>query len=130
MAPTTIRRGSRGDESCPQVDLVGHGERLEPGYYAVSASAPNGLPWRYYGPVPLGSEPRAKRSAANGMSMRKALRLLPPRSSEKTIGHWINIYRLGKDDAARLDAILGVAEETRPHLAAEQVSRGASQPAP
>jgi 4-amino-4-deoxy-L-arabinose transferase-like glycosyltransferase len=82
--------------------LVRPARRLEPGYYAVSRSALYGLPWRFYDPSPGALLPEWNAHEFGAFSYFQKLR------PEGNIGHSINIYRLSTDDAARLNALIGL----------------------
>jgi len=81
-------------------------KRLEPGYYAVSATALYGLPWRYYDPTPLDKSPEAWLPAWNvwkerGYSyFRRFSPIGPP------IGHSIYVFRLSEQDVASVADML------------------------
>ncbi len=89
--------------------LVGPARRLEPGYYAVSASVLYGLPFRLYDPAPLtrfpqaispawnATEPEVKRDGPDPGYAFSYFRQFEP---IKSIGHSIFIYRLSKEQAA------------------------------
>jgi 4-amino-4-deoxy-L-arabinose transferase-like glycosyltransferase len=82
--------------------LVHPAPRVEPGYYALSRTALYGLPWRFYDPAMGALMPEWNAYEPEAFSYFQKLR--PARS----IGHSINIYRLSAEDAARLNASLGL----------------------
>ncbi len=82
--------------------LVGPAKRLEAGYYAVSVSLLYGLPWRFYDPAPLALSPAWHAPKPGAFTYFRELNRID------TIGHSINIYRLSAEDAARLNASLGL----------------------
>jgi 4-amino-4-deoxy-L-arabinose transferase-like glycosyltransferase len=77
-------------------------KQLTPGYYAVSATALYGLPWRYYDPAPPEDVPAAWLPAWNvwkegGYSyFRRFTPIGPP------IGHSIHVFYLNEQDVARV----------------------------
>jgi len=90
----------------PSAALVGPAKRLTPGYYAVSATALYGLPWRYYDPAPLDKAPEAWSPAWH---VRKKqgfgyFRRFQPIGAP--IGHSIYVYHLTEEDVARVGSVL------------------------
>jgi len=90
----------------PSPALMGTAKRLTPGYYAVSATALYGLPWRYYDPAPLDRAPQAwspawdvRKKHAFGY-FRRFQPIGPP------IGHSIYIYHLTEQDVASVGNLL------------------------
>ncbi len=90
----------------PSPALVGPAKRLTPGYYAVSATALYGLPWRYYDPAPLDRAPEAWSPAWNVIGkrafgyFRRFTPIGPP------IGHSIYVYHLTEEDVAGIAGLL------------------------
>ncbi len=90
----------------PSPVLIGPAKRLTPGYYAVSATALYGLPWRYYDPAPLDEAPQAWSPAWNVAEknafsyFRRFQPIGPP------IGHSIYLYHLTEQDVARVANLL------------------------
>jgi hypothetical protein len=94
-----------GERSSP--GLEGLAPRLEPGYYAVSATLLYGLPWRLYDPANPEKAPQALLGPAwNAWKFdafgyfRKFKPIMPP------IGHSIYVYHLTDADIARVAAEL------------------------
>jgi hypothetical protein len=100
VRPETTYRMPIAPKAIPE--LVGPARRLEAGYYAVSVSMLNGLPWRLYDPAPLIPAP-AWNAAEFG-----AFSYFRDETPIKAIGHSINIYRLSESDALRLNASAGL----------------------
>jgi 4-amino-4-deoxy-L-arabinose transferase-like glycosyltransferase len=89
--------------TAPPVDPVLHGpaRRLEPGYYAVSASLVYGLPFRLYDPAPLPQFIQAVSPAWNTIKP-GAFTYFQEFVPIKKIGHSIYIYRLSAADVANV----------------------------
>ncbi|MGO9916845.1 MAG: ArnT family glycosyltransferase [Isosphaeraceae bacterium] len=90
----------------PSPALIGPARRLTPGYYAVSATALYGLPWRYYDPAPLDKAPQAWSPAwnvkeKNGFGYFRRFQPIGP-----PIGHSIYIYHLTEQDIADVANLL------------------------
>jgi 4-amino-4-deoxy-L-arabinose transferase-like glycosyltransferase len=81
--------------------LRGPAPRLEPGYYAVSVSLLNGLPFRLYDPAPLREFPQAISPAWNAQAP-NAFSYFESFQPIKRIGHSINVYRLSAEDVAKV----------------------------
>jgi 4-amino-4-deoxy-L-arabinose transferase-like glycosyltransferase len=104
VAGTMHRIGRASPGPMPTAD------RLTPGYYAVSATALYGLPWRYYDPAPLDQAPEAwfpawdvKNNVWNQDGygyFRRFTPIGPP------IGHSIYIYHLSEQDVDRVRGAL------------------------
>ena len=67
---------------------------LTPGYYAVSATALYGLPWRYYDPAPLTRprKPGLRPGTSATMSESRRLRLLPPIPADRPADRAFDLY--------------------------------------
>ena len=83
----------------PSPSLIGPAKKLTPGYYAVSATLLNGLPWRYYDPVSL-IKPKAAWGPAWNVSEEDAFWYFRQFTPIRRIGHSIYIYHLTADDVA------------------------------
>ncbi len=106
LAPA--RRGTVVSMSAsPNANLIGPAPRLQPGYYAISATMLHGLRWRQYDPAPLERAPAAVQPLWSFENHAvDYFRLFRPIAR---IGHSIYVYRLGEQDAA-----LGNAELDKP----------------
>jgi 4-amino-4-deoxy-L-arabinose transferase-like glycosyltransferase len=94
----------------PAAGLIGPAPRLEPGYYAISATLLYGLPWRLYDPAPPDKAPEAFLGPAwNAWKFdafgyfRDFKPIMPP------IGHSIYVYHLTKQDVAGVERQLEAA---------------------
>ncbi|QEH33075.1 hypothetical protein OJF2_15720 [Aquisphaera giovannonii] len=87
------------DPNSPTLRVSGPAGQLAPGYYAISASIVQGLPWRLYDPSPFVWEPcwNADQDAFSYFR-----RLTPIHR----IGHSIDVYKLTEQDVARVRAEL------------------------
>jgi 4-amino-4-deoxy-L-arabinose transferase-like glycosyltransferase len=81
--------------------LVGPAHRLEPGYYAVSATLLYGVPFRLYDPAPLSKVPQAMSPAWN-TEVPGAFSYFKQFEPITRIGHSIYVYRLSPEQAARV----------------------------
>ncbi len=91
----------------PSPGLVGPPKKLEPGYYAISATLLYGLPWRLYDPADTNKVPEAWAPAWNaalpdayGYFRTYFTPIGPP------LGHSIYIYHLTEADIARAAPVL------------------------
>jgi hypothetical protein len=106
LIPNSSRRVESSLASAlPQPTLRGLAPELTPGYYAVSASIVNGLPWRLYDPAPPLEVPEAwgPRWNAGVIDAFGYFRLFKPIDR---VGHSILIYHLTAEDVARATAML------------------------
>jgi hypothetical protein len=87
----------------PTSKLIGLAPRLEPGYYAVSATLLYGLPWRLYDPASPLVEPLAVQPAWNVFKP-GAFNYFRRFRPITTIGHSIYVYRLTEEDVAPVDS--------------------------
>jgi len=81
--------------------LVGPARRLEPGYYAVSVTLLNGLPWRLYDPAPPEEVVQARAPAWNVFAP-NAFGYFRQFEPIKKIGHSIYVYHLSEANVARV----------------------------
>jgi 4-amino-4-deoxy-L-arabinose transferase-like glycosyltransferase len=90
--------------------LVGPARKLKPGYYAVSATLLNGLPWRLYDPAPPDKVRQAQSPVWNVHEF-NAFAYFLDFHPIGNIGHSIYVYRLSENDIARRE--LKLAKRTR-----------------
>jgi 4-amino-4-deoxy-L-arabinose transferase-like glycosyltransferase len=95
--------------------LIGPAPKLKPGYYAVSVTLLNGIPWRLYDPARPDQVRQAQAPVWNAHEF-NAFAYFWQFEPIKKIGHSIYVYRITEEDIARVD--LKLAKRSRaPHRA-------------